>query len=412
MNPTIRSAGTPAPTGEDQKMKDAWIVASKRTAVGRAKKGSLRNARPDDLAASIIGGLLAEVPALKPEEINDVIFGCAMPEAEQGMNVSRIAVLRAGLPVSVPAVTVNRFCSSGLETIMQATARIRAGMEEVVIAGGTESMSLVPMGGHKLSPNPSLVEVSPDSYLGMGLTAEVVAKNYEVNREDQDAFSLESHRRAAAAIDAGHFQEEIHPYEVVEKVYNKKGRLEDRESVFETDEGPRRGTSIEALAKLRPAFALKGTVTAGNSSQMSDGAAGALLMSEDRAKAMGLKPLGRLVAYAVAGVKPEEMGIGPTKAIPKVLKRAGMTLDQIDTIELNEAFAAQSLAVIRKVGLNPDRVNPLGGAIALGHPLGCTGAKLVATILRELKRRDAQFGMVTMCVGGGMGAAGIIERLN
>ncbi len=393
-------------------MKDAWIVASKRTAVGRAKKGSLRNARPDDLAASVIEGLLAEVPALKPEEIDDVILGCAMPEAEQGMNVARIAALRAGLPVSVPAVTVNRFCSSGLESIMQATARIRAGMVDVVIAGGTESMSLVPMGGHKLSPNPSLVETYPDSYLGMGLTAEVVAKNYEVNREDQDAYSIESHRRAVAALDAGHFKEEIHSYKAVEKVYNKKGRLEERESVFETDEGPRRETSIEALAKLRPAFALKGTVTAGNSSQMSDGAAAALLMSEERAKAMGLTPLGRLVAYAVAGVKPEEMGIGPTKAIPKVLEKAGMTLDQIDTIELNEAFAAQSLAVIRKLGLNPERVNPLGGAIALGHPLGCTGAKLVATILRELKRRDAQYGMVTMCVGGGMGAAGIIERLS
>ena len=392
-------------------MKDAYIVASKRTAVGRAMKGTLARTRPDDFGAAVMKAVVDEAKGLDPKRIGDVIIGCAMPEAEQGMNVARIATMRAGLPVDVPAVTVNRFCASGLEAVALATARIQTGQADVVLAGGIESMSLIPMGGHKVAPNPWLVDNYPESYLSMGLTAEVVASRYEVGRADQDAFAFESHRRAVAAIEAGNFKEEIFPLQVVDESYDPKGRKVEKETLFDTDDGPRRDTSIEALAKLKPAFATKGTATAGNSSQMSDGAAAALLMSGDTMKELGLKPLGRLVAYAVAGVAPDEMGIGPVAAVPKVLAMAGLKLADIAAIELNEAFAAQSLAVIRRLELDPAKVNPCGGAIALGHPLGCTGAKLLATVLRQLGRVKGKYGLVTMCVGGGMGAAGIIERL-
>ena len=409
-------------------MPEAVIVSSVRTPVGKAFKGSLRATRPDDLAALAIKEALARVPGLDAKEIDDVILGCAMPEGEQGMNVARIAALRAGLPIETSAMTVNRFCSSGLQAIAIAAERIRGGSAQVIVAGGTESMTMVPMGGNKVSPNPWLVDHSPDTYINMGLGTEHIARKYGITREQADQFSVESHKKALAAIAAGKFKEETVPVEVkITAVANGNGNSSGAASgnpkanaapkattqtfTFDTDEGPRADTSLEALAKLKPAFHVKGTVTAGNSSQMSDGAAAAVVMSEERAKALGLKPLARFVAYATAGVLPEEFGIGPVAAIPKALKIAGLSLNDIAVFELNEAFAAQSLAVIQQAGLDPSRVNPNGGAIALGHPLGCTGAKLTATILRELQRRNARYGMVTMCIGGGMGAAGILERL-
>jgi len=391
-------------------MREVIIASSVRTPVGRAFKGTLRATRPDELAAVAIRGALDRVPQLDTKEIEDVILGCATPEAEQGMNVARIASLRAGLPVEVSALTLNRFCSSGLQAIAMAAERIMSGGAEVMVAGGVESMSMIPMGGHKISPNPWLVEHYPDAYLNMGLTAERVAQRLGITREQADEFSLRSHQKALAAIAAGKFDDEIVPVPVSFTTPNGS-KPKRQEIVFKMDEGPRADTSLEALAALKPAFHAKGTVTAGNSSQTSDGAAAAVVMSAERAKALGLKPLVRYVAFATAGYKPEEMGLGPVFAIPKVLKMAGLKLSDIDVIELNEAFAAQSLGVLKEAGLDPDRVNPNGGAIALGHPLGCTGAKLTATIIRELKRRNARYGMVTMCVGGGMGAAGIFENL-
>ena len=404
-------------------MPEAVIVSSIRTPVGRAYKGSLRATRPDDLAALAIKEALARVPGLEAKEIDDVILGCAMPEGEQGMNVARIAALRAGLPVETSAMTINRFCSSGLQAIAIAAERIRGGSAQVIVAGGTESMSMVPMGGNKISPNPWLVDHSPDTYISMGLGTEHIARKFGITREQADQFSLDSHKKALAAIAAGNFKDETIPVEVkITSVPNGHGHGAASKSKaaakpltqtlnFLVDEGPRADTSLEALAKLKPAFHVKGTVTAGNSSQMSDGAAAAVVISDARAKALGVKPLARFVAFATAGVLPEEFGIGPVAAIPKALKLAGLSLNDIAVIELNEAFAAQSLAVIRQAGLDPARVNPNGGAIALGHPLGCTGAKLTATVIRELQRRNARYGMVTMCIGGGMGAAGIIERL-
>jgi acetyl-CoA acyltransferase len=391
-------------------MREVVIVSAVRTPVGKAYKGTLRATRPDDLAAVAIKGALERVPQVDPKEIEDVIFGCAMPEAEQGMNVARIASLRAGLPVEVSAMTINRFCSSGLQAIAMAAERIMAGGAEIVVAGGVESMTMIPMGGHKVSANPWLVSNYPDAYLSMGLTAERMAQRYHITREQSDQFSVDSHKKAIAAIQAGKFDEEIVPVPVglTTPNGNKPKRTD---IVFKMDEGPRADTSLEALLALKPAFHLKGTVTAGNSSQMSDGAAVAVVMSAERAKALGLKPLARYVAFATAGYKPEEMGVGPVFAIPKALKLAGLKLSDIEVIELNEAFAVQSLAVIQEGKLDPERINVNGGAIALGHPLGCTGAKLTASIIRELKRRNGRYGMVTMCVGGGMGAAGIFENL-
>jgi len=391
-------------------MREIVIASSVRTPVGRAYKGTLRATRPDELASIAIKGALERVPQLNPKEIEDVILGCAMPEAEQGMNVARIASLRAGLPAEVSAITINRFCSSGLQAIAMAAERIMSGGAEVIVAGGTESMTMIPMGGHKISPNPWLVDHYPDAYLNMGLTAERLAQRFGITREQADEFSLHSHQKAIAAIQSGKFDDEIVPVPVSFSVPNGS-KPKRQEIVFKMDEGPRADTSIEALNGLKPAFHLKGTVTAGNSSQMSDGAAATIVMSADRAKALGIKPLARYVSFATAGYKPEEMGLGPVFAIPKALKIAGLKLSDIDVIELNEAFAAQSLAVIKEAALDPAKINPNGGAIALGHPLGCTGAKLTATILRELKRRNARYGMVTMCVGGGMGAAGIFENL-
>ena len=392
-------------------MTDAVIVSAVRTAVGKAPKGTLRDTRPDDLGAAAIKEAIARVPGLDGAQVDDVIMGCAMPEAEQGMNVARAAAIRAGLPVETSAMTINRFCSSGLQTIAMASDRIRTNGAEVIVAGGLESMSMIPMGGHIIRPNPTLIDTYPDFYLSMGLATENVARKYEVTREQQDEFALRSHQRAIAALDADKFKDETVPLTITVEEFNAKGKKQHSEVVFDKDEGPRRDSTAEALAKLKPAFQMKGTITAGNSSQMSDGAAAAIVMSEERAKQLGAKPMARLVAYATAGCPPEEMGIGPVYAIPKVLKLAGLTLDDIAVIELNEAFAAQSLAVIKMLELNPDKVNVNGGAIALGHPLGCTGAKLTASILRELERRNARYGMVTMCVGGGMGAAGIFERL-
>jgi acetyl-CoA acyltransferase len=392
-------------------MREAVIVSSVRTPIGRAFKGTLRATRPDELAAVAIKGALDRVPQLDPKEIEDVILGCAMPEAEQGMNVARIASLRAGLPVEASAITINRFCSSGLQAIANAAERIMAGAAEVMVAGGTESMSMIPMGGNKISPNPWLVEHYPDAYLSMGLTAERLAKRFSITREAADEFSLRSHQKAMAAIQAGKFDDETVPVPVSFTTPNGS-KPKRQEIVFRVDEGPRADTSLEALASLKPAFHVKGTVTAGNSSQMSDGAAATVVMSAERARTLGIKPLARFVAFATAGYKPEEMGLGPVFAIPKALKLAGLKLSQIDVIELNEAFAAQSLAVIQEAGLDPERMNLNGGAVALGHPLGCTGAKLTATIIREMKRRNAKYGLVTMCVGGGMGAAGIFENLN
>ncbi|MGA8103454.1 MAG: acetyl-CoA C-acyltransferase [Candidatus Acidiferrales bacterium] len=398
-------------------MREAVIVSAVRTAVGKASKGTLRATRPDDLAAIVFREAIARVPGLDPKEIEDVILGCAMPEAEQGMNVARNASLRAQLPIEISAMTINRFCSSGLQSIALAAQRIMSGQGDVALAGGTESMSMVPMGGNKIAPNPWLMENYPDSYLGMGLTAENLAKKYAITREQADQFSLASHQKALAAIAAGNFKDEVVPVEVVvtgvENGSNgSAAKAKTTKMIFDTDEGPRSDTSLEALAKLKPAFHAHGSVTAGNSSQMSDGAAVAVVMSAERARALNAKPLVRFIAFATAGCLPEEMGIGPVFAIPKALKIAGLTLDQIDVIELNEAFAAQALSVIKVAGLDPAKVNPNGGGIALGHPLGCTGAKLTATIIRELQRRNGRYGMVTMCVGGGMGAAGIFERLN
>ena len=398
-------------------MREAVLVSSVRTAVGKAPKGALRNTRPDDLAAVAIQGAISRAPGLDPKEIEDVIIGCAMPEAEQGMNVARIASLRAGLPVEASAMTINRFCSSGLQSIAMAAQRIMSGQGHVVIAGGAESMSMVPMGGNKVSPNPWLVDHYPDAYLSMGLTAENLAKKYGITREQADDFSLASHKKALAAIAEGKFKDEIVPVEVAYNVLEASAggpsasKPKTVKVTFATDEGPRADTSMEALAKLKPAFHAQGSVTAGNSSQTSDGAAASVVMSAERARSLGLKPLVRFLSFATAGCPPEEMGVGPVFAIPKALKIAGLTLDQIDVIELNEAFAAQSLSVIKLAGLDPSRVNVNGGALALGHPLGCTGAKLTATIIRELERRNARYGMVTMCVGGGMGAAGIFERV-
>lgn len=392
-------------------MRDAVIVSAVRTAVGKAPKGTLRTTRPDEMGAAVIKEALGRVAGLENSEVEDVIMGCAMPEAEQGMNVARAAAIRAGLPVETSAMTINRFCSSGLQSIAMAADRIKTGAAEVIVAGGLETMSMIPMGGHIIRPNPYLVDHYPDFYLNMGLATENVARKYEVTRGEQDEFALRSHTRAAAALDADKFKDETVPLHVVLEDLDEKGKKQRREVVFDKDEGVRRETSAEGLAKLKPAFHAKGTITAGNASQMSDGAAAAVVMSDQRARELGAKPLARFVAYATAGCPPEEMGIGPVFAIPKVLKLAGLTLADIDLIELNEAFAAQSLAVIKTLGLDPDKVNVNGGAIALGHPLGCTGAKLTASILRELERRNGRYGMVTMCVGGGMGAAGILERL-
>ena len=389
-------------------MNTAVIVSAARTAVGKAPGGTLRGTRPDELGAAVIAEALRRAPAIEAVEIDDVIMGCAMPEGEQGMNVARIASLRAGVPVSASAVTVNRFCSSGLQAIAYAAERVMVGGASAVVAGGTESMSLIPMGGFKVAPNPALMDNYPDVYLSTGLVAENHVRDYGISRDEQDAFALRSHQRALAAIEAGRFVDEIVPV---------KARLVDAgtgrtvETTFAVDEGPRRDTSAAALAKLRPAFHVSGTVTAGNSSQTSDGAAAVVVTSESMAKARGLAPLARFVAFATAGVEPERFGIGPVPAIRKVLKLAGLTLDQIDVIEMNEAFAAQALACLRELPIDPDRLNVNGGAIALGHPLGCTGAKLTTTLLYELRRRNGKYGMVTMCVGGGMGAAGIFERM-
>jgi acetyl-CoA acyltransferase len=391
-------------------MNEAVIVSAVRTPVGKAPNGALRGTRPDELAATVIAEALRRAPGIEPGDVDDVILGCAMPEAEQGMNVARIASLRAGIPVTTSAVTVNRFCSSGLQAIAYGAERIMCGAATTIVAGGTESMSLVPMGGHKIAPNPALVDSYPDVYLSTGLVAENHARESGISREDQDAFALRSHQRAIAAIDAGRFAEETTP--VTARLVGGSGGAPPAavSSTMTVDEGPRRDTSPEALAKLRPAFHVRGTVTAGNSSQTSDGAAAVVITTVDRARQLGLTPLGRFIVYATAGVEPERFGIGPVPAVRKALKLAGLTLDQIDLVELNEAFAAQVLACLKELPIDPERLNVNGGAIALGHPLGCTGAKLTTTMLHELKRRNGRYGLVTMCVGGGMGAAGIFER--
>ena len=392
-------------------MKDAVIVDCLRTAIGKAPKGTLRSTRPDDLAATVIRTLMEKYPQVAAAEVDDVILGCANPEAESGMNMARVAALRAGLPDSVPGVTINRFCSSGLQAIAMAADRIRSGSAQIIIAGGAESMSMVPMSGYKFAPNPWMVDNLPEIYMGMGLTAEEVQRKYDVSREDADQFAYRSHQKALKAQSEGKFDDEIVPVEVEANIL-ENGTPHQHKIIFRKDEGPRADTSIEALAKLKPVFQADGTVTAGNSSQTSDGAAAALVMSDKKAKELGLKPMARFAGFAVAGVPPEIMGIGPVVAIPKALALAGLKTEDIDVIELNEAFAVQALAVIRRTGLDLDRVNPNGGAIALGHPLGCTGAKLTASILREMQRRNSRYGMVTMCVGGGQGAAGIFERMN
>ena len=393
-------------------MKEAVIVSAARTAVGKAPNGTLRGTRPDELAAAAIDAALRRAPGIDPAEIDDVILGCAMPEAEQGLNVARIASLRAGIPVSASAVTINRFCSSGLQAIAFAAERVMCGFASTIVAGGTESMSLVPMGGNKVAPNPALVDSYPDVYLSTGLVAENHARESGISRDQQDAFALRSHRRALAAIDAGRFKDEIVPVTTA-LMDNGNGngvKPATRQITFDVDEGPRRDTSADALLKLRPAFHTAGTVTAGNSSQTSDGAAAVVVMSGDRARELGLRPMARFVTFATAGVEPERFGIGPVPAIRKALKLAGLTLDQIDLVELNEAFAAQVLACLKELPIDADRLNVNGGAIALGHPLGCTGAKLTTTLLYEMRRRNARYGLVSMCVGGGMGAAGIFER--
>ncbi|MGK7875726.1 MAG: acetyl-CoA C-acyltransferase [Xenococcaceae cyanobacterium] len=391
-------------------MNKAYIVSSVRTAVGKAPKGKLRNVRSDDLGAVAVKAAIEQVKGLESEQIDDVIIGCAFPEAEQGFNLGRIVAQRTGLPNSVAGCTVNRFCASGLQTIAMATQAIAIGQAEVIVAGGAESMSLIPMGGHYIAPNPELMLDAPEAYITMGITAENVVQQFSISREDQDAFAYESHQRALAAIQAGYFDEEIVPITVRETLYID-GKPQSVETVFRVDEGPRPDTSLETLANLKPVFRVNGTVTAGNTSQMSDGAAAAVVMSQRQVEELGVQPLGRLLGFAVAGVPPEIMGIGPVEAVPKVLKQVGLTLDDIGLIELNEAFAAQALAVIRKLGLNENIINVNGGAIALGHPLGCMGAKLTATLLHEMKRRSIRYGLVTMCVGGGMGAAGVFENL-
>lgn len=391
-------------------MKEAVIVSAARTAVGKANRGVTADVRPDEMAAAVIQEVLKRAEPVQAEDVEDVIMGCAMPEGEQGLNVARISLLRAGLPDSVPGQTVNRFCSSGLQTIALAAERIMAGFGTCMIAGGTESMSMVPMTGNKFAPNPWLAENYPEVYVSMGQTAENVAEKYEISREEQDKFGYRSHMRAIAAQDAGKFDAGIVPLEI-EQVVLQNGHAETRAFAFDTDEGPRRDTTLEAMAKLRPAFARKGTVTAGNSSQMSDGAAAVMIMQREKAESLGLKPLAKFLGFAVGGVPPEIMGIGPVAAVPKVLELTGLSLDDVGLIELNEAFAAQSIAVIRELGFDEEITNVNGGAIALGHPLGCTGAKLTVQILSEMKRRDVQFGLVTMCIGGGMGAAGIFENL-
>ncbi len=394
-------------------MPEAVLVSAVRTPVGRAPKGALSTTRPDDLAALAVGNALERVSGLDRAEVEDVILGCAQPEGEQGFNMARMVALRAQLPVEVPGMTVNRLCASGLEAIAQADMRIRSGVQRVVVAGGAESMSILPLGGNKPRPNPWLSENYPAALLTMGLTAERVAKHYNISREDADAFSLSSHKKAIAAQAAGRFDEELVPVNVTTAVPGAKaGKPITSESVFSADEGPRADTTAAALAALKPVFSAQGSVTAGNSSQTSDGAAASVLMEAGRAQELGIKPLGRLVAYAVAGCLPEEMGMGPVYAVPKALKKAGLTLNDIGLIEFNEAFAAQALAVMRELGFDPEKLNVNGGAIALGHPLGCTGAKLTATLLSEMRRRNVRYGMVTMCVGGGQGAAGIFERLN
>jgi acetyl-CoA acyltransferase len=391
-------------------MNEAVIIDCMRTAVGKAPRGSLKNTRPDDMAAAVFDKLLERHPRISKAEIDDVILGCANPEAESGMNMARVAALRAGLPETVPGVTINRFCSSGLQAIAMAAERIRSGGADIIIAGGAESMSLVPMSGHKFAPNPWMVDHIPQIYMGMGLTAEEVYRKYNVSREDQDAFSYRSHQNALKAQAKGRFDDEIVPLDV-ETTALSNGKPSTQKSTFAKDEGPRADTSVEALGKLRAVFHAQGTVTAGNSSQTSDGAAAAIVMSEKKARELGLKPMARFVSFGVGGVPPEIMGIGPIVAIPKALKAAGLKLEDIGLVELNEAFAVQALAVAREAGLNMDTLNVNGGAIALGHPLGCTGAKLTATILREMQRRNVRYGMVTMCIGGGQGAAGIFERL-
>ncbi|MEW5719044.1 MAG: acetyl-CoA C-acyltransferase [Chloroflexota bacterium] len=392
-------------------MREAVIVSAVRTAVGKAPRGKLRTFRPEDMAAAVVSAALKRAPALKAENVDDVIMGCAFPEGEQGMNPARIIALRAGIPYTVPAMTINRFCSSGMQAIALGAQQIMAGWGDAIIAGGIESMSMVPMTGYHFAPNPTLAVEYPGAYLGMGLTAENVAREYGITREAQDKFSLVSHQRAIAAIDAGKFKDEIVPLDVkiVEWLDGKKN---EQRYVFDVDEGPRRDSTLEALANLRPAFMQGGTVTAGNSSQTSDGAGAVVIMNREKANALGLKPLVKMIAFAVAGVKPEFMGIGPIEAIPKALKLAGLTLADIGVIELNEAFAAQSLAVVNTLKLDPEKTNVNGGAIALGHPLGATGAKLTVQIINEMKRRKVQFGMVSMCIGGGMGAAGIFENVN
>ena len=392
-------------------MNQAVIIDCLRTPVGKAPKGTLRTTRPDDLAATVIRRLLEKYPAVAPDEIEDVILGCANPEGESGMNMARVAALRADLPDSVPGVTINRFCSSGLQAIAMAADRIRSGGAQIMIAGGAESMSMIPMAGYKFAPNPWMVDHLPQIYMGMGLTAEEVQRKYGISREDADQFAYRSHQNALRAQAEGKFDEELVPVEIETTVLDN-GSPKTRKSVFQKDEGPRADTSVEALAKLKPVFQTDGTVTAGNSSQTSDGAAAAIVMSERKAKELGLKPMARFVSFAVAGVPPEIMGIGPVVAIPKALALAGLKKEDIGVVELNEAFGVQALAVIERTGLDPVHVNPNGGAIALGHPLGCTGAKLTATILREMKRRGSRYGMVTMCVGGGQGAAGIFENMN
>jgi len=392
-------------------MPEAVIIDCLRTPVGKANRGALRNTRPDDLAATVLRALVARYPQVPPEDIEDVILGCAMPEGEQGSNMARIAALRAGLPVTTAGITINRFCSSGLQAIAMAADRIRAGGAHILAAGGAESMSMIPMAGLKPAPNPWFASRYPEVYMNMGLTAERVQRRWGVSREDSDAFAYRSHQNALRAQAEGRFTEEIVPVKIEATALNGDGQAHHTETIFDKDEGPRADTSLEALAKLKPVFQERGTVTAGNASQTSDGAAAALVMSDTKARELGLTPMARFVSFATAGVPPEIMGIGPVVAIPKALALAGLTLADIDVIELNEAFAVQALAVIRVAGLDPEKVNVNGGAVALGHPLGCTGAKLTATILREMKRRNARYGMVTMCVGGGQGAAGIVERI-
>ncbi|MBT9311014.1 thiolase family protein [Leptothoe kymatousa] len=391
-------------------MRSTYIVASVRTAVGKAPRGMLRHMRPDDMGAAVVKGAIATFPALTPDHIEDVIMGCAMPEAEQGYNLGRVIAHRAGLPPSVPGMTVNRLCSSGLQTIAMAHQAITLGQADVMVAGGVESMSLIPMGGDRWSPNPVMMTDMPQVYMSMGLTAENVAQQFGVSRAEQDRFALRSHEKALNAIKAGRFTDEIIPLPVTDTVY-QNGETHTHRTLFEVDEGPRPDTSLKAIAGLPAVFRRGGSVTAGNSSQMSDGAAATLLMSAAKVKALGVTPMARLLGFAVAGVPPQIMGIGPVEAVPKVLKQVGLSLEDLGLIELNEAFAAQSLAVIRKLGLNPGIVNVNGGAIALGHPLGCSGAKLTATLLHEMKRRQIRYGMVTMCIGGGMGAAGVFENL-